>query len=154
AHADVEVDGDAEVQQAVRFALFHVMQSAVRAEGRGIPAKGLTGPGYDGHAFWDTETFMVPALIHTQPAAAADILRWRFSTLPPAEQRATRLGFEGAAFPWRTIHGEECSSYWPAGTAAFHVNADIAVAAVAYVDATEDEEFERDVAMPLIVQTA
>ena len=141
--ADVEVDGDAEVQQAVRFALFHVLQAGARAETRAIPAKGLTGPGYDGHAFWDTETFVLPLLTVTSPDAAANALRWRHSTLPMAIERAAQLGLQGAAFPWRTIAGHECSGYWPAGMAAFHVNADIANAVVRYVDLTGDEAFDR-----------
>jgi alpha,alpha-trehalose phosphorylase len=152
--ADVEVDGDPEVQQAVRFALFHVLQAGARAENRAIPAKGLTGPGYGGHAFWDTETFVLPLLAYTTPDAAASALRWRHATLALALDRATQLGLHGAAFPWRTIAGQECSGYWPAGTAAFHVNADIAVAAVRYVDATGDQEFARGPGMDLLVHTA
>jgi alpha,alpha-trehalose phosphorylase len=152
--ADVEVVGDIEVQQAVRFALFHIVQSGARSEQRMIPAKGLTGPGYDGHTFWDTEMFVLPTLIHTYPRAAADELRWRHSTAELARDRAVQLGLRGTAFPWRTIHGEECSSYWPAGTAAFHVNADIAYAVNRYLDANPDETFERDVAIELLVDTA
>ena len=105
--ADVEVAGDAEIQQAVRFALFHVLQAGARGEDRPIPAKGLTGPGYDGHAFWDTETFVLPVLDLTAPDAAASALRWRHSILPAAQRRAAQLGFAGAAFPWRTIAGPE-----------------------------------------------
>jgi len=152
--ADVEIDGDTEVQQAVRFALFHVLQAGVRGESRPIPAKGLTGPGYDGHAFWDTEAFVLPVLTFTAPDAVASALRWRRDVLPAALDRAARLGLEGAAFPWRTIHGEECSGYWPAGTAAFHINADIAAAVVTYIDATGDAEFERDTGMDLLAHTA
>jgi alpha,alpha-trehalose phosphorylase len=152
--ADVCVDGDAEVQQAVRFALFHVLQSSARAEGRAIPAKGLTGSGYDGHAFWDTETFVLPVLTATAPSAAADALRWRHATLPMAIQRAAQLGLAGAAFPWRTIHGEESSGYWPASTAAFHVNADVADAAARYVESTGDESLAGEVAVDLLVETA
>ncbi|WP_261561521.1 glycoside hydrolase family 65 protein [Frankia tisae] len=152
--ADVEVDGDSEVQQAVRFALFHVLQSAARAERRAIPAKGLTGPGYDGHAFWDSETYVLPVLTYTVPDAAGDALRWRHTTLPLARERAELLGLAGAVFPWRTIHGEECSGYWPAGTAAFHVNADIADAVARYVNVTEDERFEREVGLEILVETA
>ncbi|MFI2510777.1 glycoside hydrolase family 65 protein [Streptomyces sp. NPDC018972] len=154
ARADVEVDGDEEIQQAVRFALFHVLQAGARAERRAIPAKGLTGSGYDGHAFWDTEVFVLPLLICTVPDAAAEALRWRQSTLPVARERATQLGLRGAAFPWRTIEGSEGSAYWPAGTAAFHVNADIADAVVRYVQATGDEHFERDTGVELLVETA
>lgn len=152
--ADVEVDGDAEVQQAVRFGLFHILQAGARAERRMIPAKGLTGPGYDGHTFWDTETFVLPVLTYTHPSSAADALRWRHMTLGLARERARQLGLAGAAFPWRTIRGQECSGYWPAGTAAFHINADIADAVVRYVDATGDEEFEREVGLELLVETA
>ena len=97
--ADVRVDGDPDVQQAVRFALFHVLQTGARAEGRCLPAKGLTGPGYDGHAFWDSEAYLLPVLTYTQPQAAADALRWRHSTLGLAKERAATLGLRGAAFP-------------------------------------------------------
>ncbi|MCW2916287.1 MAG: glycoside hydrolase family 65 central catalytic [Actinomycetia bacterium] len=152
--ADVELDGDPQVQQAVRFGLFHVLQAGARTEQRPIPAKGLTGPGYDGHIFWDTESFVLPVLSYTYARAVADALDWRRTTLPQAEDRAERLGLQGAAFPWRTIHGEECSGYWPAGTAAFHINADIADAVTRYVDATDDTEFEREIGLPLLVATA
>ena len=152
--SDVEVDGDAEIQQAVRFSLFHVLQAGARGEDRPIPAKGLTGPGYDGHAFWDTEAFVLPVLMVTAPDAVASALRWRQHTLPIAMQRAAALGFAGAAFAWRTIAGEECSGYWPAGTAAFHVNADISSAVIRYVNATGDTDFERGPGMDILVQTA
>jgi alpha,alpha-trehalose phosphorylase len=152
--ADCEIAGDEELQQAVRFALFHVLQAGARAEQRAIAAKGLTGSGYDGHAFWDTEMFVLPLLTYTVPRAAADALKWRHSTLDLARERAQQLGLRGAAFPWRTIRGQECSGYWPAGTAAFHVNADIADAVIRYVKATEDEAFERDFGTELLVETA
>lgn len=152
--ADVEVHGDDEVQQAVRFGLFHTLQAGARAETRAIAAKGLTGPGYDGHSFWDSEMFVLPMLTATVPTAAADALGWRRSIIDLAVERAQTLGHQGAAFPWRTIAGEECSGYWPAGTAAFHVNADIAAAAVRYVQWTGDTAFERESALPILVQTA
>src|SRR5262249_48667467 len=124
------------------------------AEKRGIAAKGLTGPGYDGHAFRDTETFVLPMLSLTVPDAAADVLRWRQMSLPLAIERASVLGLAGAAFPWRTIRGQECSGYWPAGTAAFHINADIADAVVRYQSVADDPAFERDVGVELLVETA
>ena len=99
---------------------FHVLQARGRAEGRAIPAKGLTGRGYDGHAFWDTETFVLPVLTYTAPDAVAHALQRRHSTLPLAIERAEQLGLRGAAFPWRTIRGEECSGYWPAGAESNH----------------------------------
>ncbi|AIS01984.1 glycoside hydrolase family 65 protein [Streptomyces glaucescens] len=154
ARADVEVDGDEEIQQAVRFALFHVLQAGARAERRAIPAKGLTGSGYDGHAFWDTEMFVLPLLTYTEPRAVAEALRWRQNTLPAARERANQLGLSGAAFPWRTIEGSEGSAYWPAGTAAFHVNADIADAVTRYTAVTGDLDFERETGVELLVETA
>lgn len=152
--ADIEIDGDAELQQAVRFAMFHVLQAGARGEQRAIPAKGLTGPGYDGHAFWDTESFVLPVLTYAAPTAVADELRWRHSTLPAARQRAEELGLRGAAFPWRTIAGDENSGYWPAGTAAFHINADIADAVIRYRAATDDDAFEREVGLEILIETA
>ena len=152
--ADVELEGDAELQQAVRFGLFHTLQAGARAEQRAIAAKGLTGPGYDGHTFWDTERFVLPVLTYTLPEAARDALRWRHATLDLARERARQLGLEGAAFPWRTIRGQECSGYWPAGTAAFHITADIADAVQRYYDATHDDAFDREIGLELLVETA
>jgi alpha,alpha-trehalose phosphorylase len=152
--SDIELDGDLEIQQAVRFGLFHTLQAGARAEGRAIGAKGLTGPGYDGHAFWDTETFVLPLLTYSAPHAAASALYWRHSTLPLARERAHTLNLEGAALPWRTIAGEECSAYWPAGTAAFHVGADVADAVIRYVHVSEDQWFERELGLELLVETA
>jgi alpha,alpha-trehalose phosphorylase len=151
---DVEVEGDPELQQALRFALFQVVQAAARAEQRGIPAKGLTGRGYDGHTFWDMDTYLLPVLTYSAPGAVRDILCWRHSTLPLAQARAHELRLKGAAFPWRTIRGEECSGYWPAGTAAFHINADIADAVRRYVVVTGDVDFERGPGIEMLVETA
>src|SRR5205085_3478619 len=85
-HADVELEGDAELQQAVRFGLFHTLQAGARGEGRAIPAKGLTGPGYDGHCFWDTEAYVLPLLSYAMPHAAREALRWRLNTIEPARE--------------------------------------------------------------------
>nr|WP_226995760.1 glycosyl hydrolase family 65 protein [Gordonia phthalatica] len=152
--ADIELDGDPELQQAVRFALFHVLQAGARGQSRAIPAKGLTGPGYDGHTFWDTESFVLPMLTYTVPAAAGEELRWRHMTLDKARERATELGQDGAMFPWRSINGDECSGYWPAGTAGIHVSADIANATARYIRATGDEAFEVECGVELLVEIA
>lgn len=152
--ADVTVDGDERLQQSARFSLFQVLQSAARAEVRSIPGKGLTGVGYEGHTFWDAETFVLPVLTYTAPSAARDALAWRHSTLDHARDRAEQLHLEGATFPWRTIDGQECSGYWPAGTVAFHINADIAAAVVRYVQATGDVDFEREKGVEILVETA
>ncbi len=154
ARSDIEIDGDDELQQAIRFSLFQTLQASARAEERAIAAKGLTGSGYDGHAFWDTEALVLPVLTYTLPRLAREALIWRHSTIGLARERAAQFGLRGAAFPWRTIRGEECSGYWPAGTAAFHVNASIADAVRRYVLVTGDDEFERDYGLALLVETA
>src|SRR4051794_1414102 len=152
--ADVKIEGDMELQVAVRFSMFHCLQAAARAEQRAIPAKGLTGPGYDGHTFWDTETFVLPVLVYTDPDAVRDALAWRHSTLDLARDRARVLGLKGATFPWRTIDGQECSAYWPAGTAAFHINADVSDAVVRYLNAVDDPAFELSCGLEILVETA
>lgn len=153
-HADIEIDGDPQLQQAVRFALFQALQASARAERRAIPAKGLTSRGYDGHTFWDMDAFLLPVLTYLDPGAARDALLWRHSTLDYARARAAELRLKGASFPWRTIRGEECSGYWPAGTAAFHINADVADAVRRYVNATDDTEFEHKEGFDILVETA
>lgn len=152
--ADIEIDGHPRLQQAVRYAIFQVIQASVRAEQRAIPAKGLTSRGYDGHTFWDMEAFTLPMLTYTLPDAARDALLWRYETLDRAQDRAKELRLEGAAFPWRTIRGEECSAYWPAGTAAFHNNAAIADAIRRYVLVTGNEEFHRGPGLEMLIETA
>jgi len=154
ARGDVVVEGDDELQRAVRYALLQVVQAAAQADGAGIRAKGLAGTGYHGHTFWDSEAFVLPVLDHVLPRAAADHLRWRLAGLPAARARAAELGLPGATFPWRTISGRECSGYWPASTAAYHVNAGIACAAARHVATTGDVAFDRDVAVDLLVPTA
>jgi alpha,alpha-trehalose phosphorylase len=158
ADADVEIEGEgelaAELQQAVRYALWHLLQATARAEGRAIAGKGLTGTGYEGHAFWDTEAFVLQVMTALRPEVTRQALGWRHSTLDEARARARELDLRGAAFPWRTIAGEECSGYWPAGMAALHVNADIADAVVRYVGATGDQEFARTTGLDLLVETA
>ncbi|HEY6799990.1 MAG TPA: glycosyl hydrolase family 65 protein, partial [Agromyces sp.] len=152
--ADVEIEGQPRLQQSVRFALFHVFQSAARAEVRSVPGKGLSGAGYEGHTFWDFEAFVLPVLTYTAPEAAKHGLRWRHATLDHARARAAQLHLAGATFPWRTIDGRESSGYWPASTIAFHLNADIAAAVVHFVRATGDLQFEREAGLELLVETA
>lgn len=152
--ADVEVEGSPRLQQAIRFALFHVFQSAARLEVRSVPGKGLTGAGYEGHTFWDFEGFVLPVLTSTAPEAARQALLWRHATLDHARERARQLKLSGAAFAWRTIDGRESSGYWPASTVAFHLNADVAAAVLHYVRATGDDDFLRDVGVELLVETA
>ncbi|QLQ11873.1 MAG: glycoside hydrolase family 65 protein [Nocardioidaceae bacterium] len=152
--SDVEIPGQPEIQQAIRWNLFSVVQAAARAEGSGIPAKGVTGSGYGGHYFWDTEIYVMPFLTYTLPYAARNALRFRHSLLESARARARELSQKGALFPWRTINGHEASAYYAAGTAQYHIDADIAYALSQYVDATGDTDFLRREAIDIFVETA
>jgi alpha,alpha-trehalose phosphorylase len=138
----------------VRWNLFQVIQSAARAEGAGIPAKGVTGSGYDGHYFWDTEIYLLPFLTYTSPHYARNALRFRYSMLDAARRRAADLNQRGALFPWRTINGEEASAYYAAGTAQYHIDADVAHALSQYVAATGDVDFLAREAIDILVETA
>lgn len=143
-----------DVQQALRFNLFHVLQATARAEGAGIPAKGLTGVGYEGHYFWDTEIYLVPFLVYTAPRIARNLLEFRFSLLGKARARAREVSQRGALFAWRTINGDEASAYYAAGTAQYHINADIVYALRRYVNATGDEDFLFEKGAEVLVETA
>ncbi len=154
ARSDVEVHGQPEIQQAVRWNLFQVAQAGARAEGNGIPAKGVSGSGYSGHYFWDTEIYVVPFFTYTTPMVARNLLRFRSTMLPAAERRASKLTQNGALFPWRTINGEEASAWYAAGTAQYHIDADISYAVSLYVAATGDEEFLTHAGIDILVQTA
>ena len=152
--SDVRVDAEPGVQQAIRWNLFQVAQASARADGRGISAKGLTGSGYSGHYFWDSEVYVLPFLSYTSPIWARNALRSRVRMLPRARRRAVMLNEEGALFPWRTINGEEASAYYAAGTAQYHINADIVFAMARYVAATGDLEFIVHGGSDVVVETA
>jgi alpha,alpha-trehalose phosphorylase len=143
-----------EIQQAIRFNLFHILQASGRAEDTGVSAKGLTGQAYEGHYFWDTEIYLLPFLIYTSPRIARNLLTFRYKMLAQARARARQLGHRGAMFPWRTINGEEASAYYAAGTAQYHINADIMFALRKYVQATGDQAFLRDCGAEMLVETA
>ncbi len=151
---DVKIEGDPALQQAVRWNLFQMMQATCRAEGSGVPAKGLTGQGYDGHYFWDTEIYLMPFLIYTSPRIARNLLQFRYSMLDKARQRANEVNQKGALFPWRTINGEEASAYYAAGTAQYHINADIVYTLRRYVDISGDEDFLYEAGAEMLVETS
>jgi alpha,alpha-trehalose phosphorylase len=154
ARSDVEIGGRPEIQQAVRWNLFQLAQATARAEGNGVPAKGLTGSGYGGHYFWDTEIYVLPFLTYTSPRYARNALRFRYQMLDSARKRAGELSQRGALFPWRTINGEEASAYYAAGTAQYHIDADISYALAQYARATGDVDFLRTEAVDILVETA
>ena len=143
-----------EMQQAIRFNLFQVLQASARAEGAGLAAKGLTGLGYEGHYFWDTEIYVLPFLTYTSPRIARNLLEFRYRMLDKARQRAREVNQKGVLFPWRTINGEEASAFFEAGTAQYHINADIMFGLKRYVDATGDKDFLYNFGAEMLVETA
>jgi len=153
--SDIEIhNNDPRLQQAVRFNLFQVFQNTVRADGKGIPAKGLTGDGYEGQYFWDMDVYVMPMLTYTLPSIARNLIGFRIKMLDSARARAAALGHRGALFPWRTINGEEASAYYAAGTAQYHLNADIVYAAERYVRVTGDVGIVFEGGAELLVETA
>jgi alpha,alpha-trehalose phosphorylase len=152
--SDIEIEGPEDIQQAVRFNLFQIRQASARVEGHGIGAKGLTGRGYEGQYFWDTEIYVLPVLTYTQPHVARRLLHFRYEMLSAARRRAEQLGHAGALFPWRTISGEEASAYYAAGTAQYHINAAIAYAVRQFVRITGDQEFLAREGVEILVETA
>jgi alpha,alpha-trehalose phosphorylase len=154
ARSDVEIPGRPDLQQAVRWNLFQTAQATARAESSGVPAKGVTGSGYGGHYFWDTELYVLPFLTYTSPRYARNALRFRYHLLDAARRRAHELSQKGVLFPWRTINGEEASAFYASGTAQYHIDADVSYALLQYVRATGDEDFLRREAVDILVETA
>jgi alpha,alpha-trehalose phosphorylase len=154
ARSDVVVHGQPALQQAIRWNLYQLAQATARAEQSGVPAKGVTGTGYSGHYFWDTEIFVLPFLTYTSPHMARSELRFRYNMLGAARRRAEELAQSGALFPWRTVNGEEASAYYAAGTAQYHIDADIAYALWKYVAASGDQDFMNREGVDLLVETA
>jgi alpha,alpha-trehalose phosphorylase len=152
--ADVEVGTTPDTQRAIRWTLFQMFQASAQLQGSSIPAKGLTGQAYDGHYFWDTEIYLLPFLARALPDKAREILLHRYRMLDAARHRAAELSQRGALFPWRTITGEEASAYFLAGTAQYHINADVTYAIRTYVEATGDEDFLWDHGVEIAVETA
>ncbi len=123
--AQISIEGDSSSETALNFNLFQLLQSVGKNGKRSIAAKGLSGEGYEGHYFWDTEAYVCPFFTYTVPKIAENLLAYRTQTLQAAKERAKTMNLKGALFPWRTISGEETSAYFPAGTAQYHIDADI-----------------------------
>lgn len=154
-HADITIGGMSGLQEGIRFNLFHLLQSAGQDGLSSVSAKGLSGEGYEGHYFWDTEIYLLPMFTMTNPLLAKKLLLYRYSILEHAKARAKEMGHkQGALFPWRTISGQECSSFFPAGTAQYHISADIAHSFIQYFLATNDTEFIADAGAEVLIETA
>jgi alpha,alpha-trehalose phosphorylase len=154
-HADIDIVGDDALRQGVHFNQFHLLQSVGRDGRTSIAAKGLTGEGYGGHYFWDAEIYALPFYLYSVPEIARKMLEYRYSILNKARERAREMSHaKGALFAWRSIAGGECSSYFPAGTAQYHINADVAYAIKQYYEATLDEDFIRKYGAEIVMETA
>jgi alpha,alpha-trehalose phosphorylase len=154
-HADVEIAGDDALQQGIRFNQFHLLQSVGRDGRTNIAAKGVTGEGYEGHYFWDTEIYIFPFFLYSKPDVARKLLEYRYAGLPQARERARQMSHtQGALYPWRTIAGSECSAYFPAGTAQYHINADIAYSIKSYFEATGDLDYMAQAGTEIVLETA
>lgn len=154
-NSDIEISGDDSLDQAIHYNLFQLVSSTGRDGKTNIPAKGLSGTGYEGHYFWDTEMYMSPFFAYTNPEIAKNLIKYRYSVLDESKKRARTLGVkEGALFSWRTINGQEASAYYPAGTAQYHIDADIAYAIDRYYKVTDDKEFMKNYGLELVLETA
>ena len=153
--SEVVIDGNDELNQAIHYNLFQLTSSTGRDGKTNIPAKGLSGTGYEGHYFWDTEMYMSPFFAYTNPEIAKNLIKYRHSILDESKKRAKTLGVnEGALFAWRTINGEEASAYYPAGTAQYHIDADIAYAIYRYYEIADDMQFIEDYGFEIVLETA
>jgi len=152
--SDVRIQGDGSLQQGLRFNIWSLLQAAGRDGRTGVAAKGLSGEGYEGHYFWDTEIYVHPFFVYTSPAIARSLSLYRIRLLEKARARAAEMSQKGALYPWRTIGGEETSPYYPAGTAQYHIDADIVYALAKYVDATGDRGILLDGGAEMIFETA
>ncbi len=152
--SDVEIKGDISLQQGIRFNLFHLLQSVGRDGRTSIGAKGVTGEGYDGHYFWDTEIYILPFFLYTHPEIGKKLLEYRYFILDKSRERAREMSQKGALYAWRTINGEEASAYYPAGTAQYHINAAIIYALKKYINATDDTAFFLRAGAEMLFETA
>jgi alpha,alpha-trehalose phosphorylase len=151
----LKVYGNDDINHAVHYNLYQLSMSGAYDTYHQIPAKGLSGEGYEGHYFWDTETYMFPYFLLTDIEKAKDILLFRYHTLDNAKQEAKKLGhLVGAKYPWRTINGDEVSSYYPAGTAQYHINAIIAYSFINYYQVTNDIDFMIKYGLEVLYETA
>ncbi|HPF88546.1 MAG TPA: glycosyl hydrolase family 65 protein, partial [Candidatus Limiplasma sp.] len=153
--ARITVTGQPSLQSGIDFAIYSLFQSAGRDGISSIASKGLSGEGYEGHYFWDTEIYMFPFFLLTQPKIARMLLDYRYATLDGAREQARLLGHSrGALYPWRTITGTECSAYFPSGSAQYHINSDIAHAVITYYFVTGDLEYMRKKGAEILIETS
>lgn len=149
------VQGDDALQKSLDFNLYSLYCSVGRDAVSSLAAKGLSGEGYEGHYFWDTEIYVFPFFLMTDPALARGLLDYRYTILPAAREHARIMGHpKGALYAWRTITGSECSGYFPSGSAQYHLSGDIAYAFLQYYYATGDLQYMAERGSEVLVETA
>ncbi len=155
ASARVEIVGDDALQQCMDYSLYQLLQSAGRDNVSNVAAKGLSGEGYEGHYFWDTEIYIFPFFLLTDRDLAKRLLTYRCGILDSARAHARLMGHQkGALYPWRTITGSECSGYFPSGSAQYHLSGDVAHSFIQYYLATDDVAFMAEMGAEVLVETA
>lgn len=154
-NSKVEILNNPELNTLLQYSLFQLNRQGGEHYSHNISAKGLSGEGYEGHYFWDTEIYMIPYFTLTNPHKAKNLLLYRYHKMKEAKQEAINLGYQkGIKIPWRTINGMETSPYYPAGSAQFHINSDVSYAIIKYVEATNDLDFLFEYGYELLIETA
>ncbi|MGM0547808.1 MAG: glycoside hydrolase family 65 protein [Bacillota bacterium] len=151
---DVKINGDDSLQQAFRFNAFHILQATGKDGQTSVAAKGISGEHYEGHYFWDTESYVLPFYAFQRPEVARNLLLFRYNTLDQARKNADRMKLDGALFPWRTINGQEASGFFMGSTVQYHINADIAYAVNLYYQVSRDQDFMENYGLEILIETA
>jgi maltose phosphorylase len=150
--ADIEIEGDLEAQQGIRFSIFQLQQTCGSGTTSFVGAKGMTGEAYNGHTFWDTEIYCLPHFLFSNPEAAKSLLAFRAGTLPQAMARAKELDCEGACFPVATIDGTESCALWQHANLQLQPTTAVTYAVLHYARVTADTRFLVDSGIELLVQ--
>jgi len=151
---DVEIEGDLALQQGMRFNALQLLHSTGRDGRTNVAAKGLSGEYYEGHYFWDTETYIIPFFLYSQPGLVRKLLEYRYSILDAARLNARRMRDQGALYSWRTINGHEASGNFLGSTVQYHINAAVAYSIHKYIEATEDLDFLAEMGAEILFETA
>ena len=154
-YSKISIPSKPVVEQSLNYSIYQLLASAGKDTHSNISAKGLSGEGYEGHYFWDTEVYMLPFFTLTNPKIAKNLLLFRHETLEFSKDRALEMGHKkGAKIPWRTIAGTECSGFFPAGSAQYHINGDVAFSYIQYYLYNDDLKFMKDYGYRVLVETA
>jgi protein-glucosylgalactosylhydroxylysine glucosidase len=154
--SDIVIEGDDEAQRAARFSLYHLYSFCREGQAYSLSPMGLSGLGYNGHVFWDTELWMYPPLLIMKPEMAKSLLEYRFKCLEAAKYNAKAHGFQGAMFPWESDDlGQESTPVWAlTGPFQHHITGDVGFAFWKYYQVTKDKIWLRDRGYPMLKEVA